>query len=346
MNWHLRTLYLHASCRDPWDGNSQYHSSANGVQPTILSGPILGGSQPDNGAACTHKNPRTHIPQLGRKPSSQDTKGDKKGMAVPERKQVNNQSGPDSKFTRHHSIRTKSYKCICLPIESGKKGMTWSFTFLPPPGTTILESWLREFSPSAGFSQFARILQVLEPVGCPRGLILARRTWGGGEIIFPLSFTVSAGLRPLFIKVPPKQLSVPKLNVLSCSHCKARLPWVRIPACLDLKFYSPDSSRWAQSCLSGPSRTRNQFCDPTPNRVSKSAPLFDPDWFPDHVWSKKPSNEARRLQEGPTDRPRSSRGGRRHELGAQQVSRRLACCSWGRGGLLRFVLLPVTNRTV
>lgn len=154
MNWHLRTLYLHASCRDPWGGNSQYHSSANGVQPTILSGPILGGSQPDNGAVCTHKNPRTHIPQLGRKPSSQDTKGDKKGMAVPERKQVNNQSVPDSKFTSHHSIQTKSYKCICLPIESGKKGMTWSFPFLPPPGTTISESWLREFSPSAGFSQF------------------------------------------------------------------------------------------------------------------------------------------------------------------------------------------------
>lgn len=65
--------------------------SANGVQPPFLSGHVLGGSQPGHGAACTPKNPRTHIPQLGRKPRSQDTTGDKKAMAVPERGQANSQ---------------------------------------------------------------------------------------------------------------------------------------------------------------------------------------------------------------------------------------------------------------
>ena len=98
--------------------------SANGVQPPFLSGHVLGGSQPGHGAACTPKNPRTHIPQLGRKPRSQDTTGDKKAMAVPERAQVNSQWVPESKFTRRHSMRTKFNEYVCLPMESGKKGTT------------------------------------------------------------------------------------------------------------------------------------------------------------------------------------------------------------------------------
>lgn len=135
-NWRLRTSTWMHHAGIPEMATVSTTLSANAVQPPFLSGHVLGGSQPDNGAACTPKNPRTHIPQLGRKPSSQNTKGDKKAMAVPEREQVNNQWVPESKFTRRHSIQTKFNKYICLPTESGKKWTTWSFPSLPPRGPT------------------------------------------------------------------------------------------------------------------------------------------------------------------------------------------------------------------
>ena len=90
-----------------------------------------------------------------------------------EREQVNNQRVP---ITSHRWIRTKSSTCICLPIESGKKeqreGFPSSLAQAPRSRRADLD---KNSDPLLASASFPRILQVLEPVGRPRGLILSRR---------------------------------------------------------------------------------------------------------------------------------------------------------------------------
>ena len=124
-------------------------------------------------------------------------------------------------------------------------------------------------------------------------------------------------------------MSSPKLTLLRCSHCKARWPWGRPPCLSGLQIAFTGLLPLGPIQLTRTRPTRNQSCDPAPGRAPGSAPRFGAGRSPDRACSKKRLSEACRLREG-----RGPAG--LSELGAQQVSRPVACCSCGRQGLLRF----------
>ena len=91
---------------------------------------------------------------------------------------------------------------------------------------------------------------------------------------------------------------------------------------------------WTSNCIhrpppAGPNPAHADPAGPGTSPVIPPPAELGAGRSPARAWSEKRSSEACGLREG-----RGPAG--RSELGAQQVSCPVACCSWGRRGLLRF----------
>ena len=113
------------------------------------------------------------------------------------------------------------------------------------------------------------LLQALEWVGIPVGLILVTRNWRGGKIISLYPFWWVLGWDPFFSRVPPKWINLSRLKVLHCGRCNLRWSLARLTCLFGLKtrVYFMEASRWTQYSLSW-----TQY-DPGPTPAFKSDPV-------------------------------------------------------------------------
>ena len=96
--------------------------AAKEVKPTFLSGYILGGSQLDSGATCTHSNPRATVRQ---KVKFSGHKTRPEGNVCPWERTGRHQGVPESKFTSQDS--NTEFLHGPLACQSERKGQRENF---------------------------------------------------------------------------------------------------------------------------------------------------------------------------------------------------------------------------
>lgn len=121
-------------------------------------------------------------------------------------------------------------------------------TFIPAlPGTTDRDmgklTWVRILTFCQLLPVFPGSLSLSSGVNDP---ILATRKYRGRKITFPPSWMVRAWLRSLFSRTPHKWISLSRLKLFHCAHCKSRFSLVSLTCLFSLKttLYSLETSHW------------------------------------------------------------------------------------------------------